>query len=240
MVSTHRVAALYDVHGNLPALHAVIADPRFQAADLVVCGGDVVLGPEPAEVLSLLHGMGSRVLYIGGNCERDVVERSSAEAAWCADRLGAELVDEIGSWDATAELDVEGIGRLLFCHATPRSKDEIITRVTPVADVLDAYAGHTGVVVVGHTHVQYERLLQRLHLVNAGSVGVPYGGERGAQWVLLGPGVELVHTPYEIDAALIRMAATGFPGFEEWVRPGVRGEVGVEDATAYFEGRRGA
>jgi predicted phosphodiesterase len=242
-----KVAALYDVHGNLPALEAVLADPRCAAADAVVCGGDLVVGPYPAECLDALETLGARVQFITGNCDREAVETPEggelgAAARWSNERLGPERVARAAAWPLTVELDVRGLGRVLFCHATPSSDLPILTRVTPEADVARELGEVTAdVVVCGHTHVQYDRRVGSVRLVNAGSVGMPYEGSPDARWALLGEdGLELVTTPYNAEAALETLERAGFPLFEQWLVDALRGEVSAEEATASFESRRGA
>jgi predicted phosphodiesterase len=242
-----KVAALYDVHGNLPALEAVLADPRCAAADAVVCGGDLVVGPYPAECLDALETLGARVHFITGNCDREAVETPEggelgAAARWSNERLGPERVARAAAWPLTVELDVRGLGRVLFCHATPSSDLPILTRVTPEADVARELGEVTAdVVVCGHTHVQYDRRVGSVRLVNAGSVGMPYEGSPDARWALLGEdGLELVTTPYNAEAALETLERAGFPLFEQWLVEPLRGEVSAEEATASFESRRGA
>jgi putative phosphoesterase len=237
-----KVAALFDVHGNLPALEAVLADPRFGEADTVVSGGDLVAGPYAAECLDLLAGVGDRVRFLAGNAEREVVERSPAHGgAWSADRLGADRLGVVAAWPMTFEIDVRGLGPVLFCHATPRRDDEILTRLTPGHEVVDALADtDAAVVVCGHTHVQFDRVVGGRRLVNPGSVGMPYEGEPGAFWALLGrSGVELVSTPYDVAGAAEALRSTGSPMVEEFV--GYLLEPPDPDETsAYFEGLRGA
>jgi diadenosine tetraphosphatase ApaH/serine/threonine PP2A family protein phosphatase len=161
-------------------------------------------------------------------------------ARWCAERLGDERLARVGRWPLTVELQVGGLGTALFCHATPRSDLPILTRITPDEDVareLGDIPAH--VVVCGHTHVQYDRRVGSVRLVNAGSVGMPYEGSPDARWALLGPGgVELVATPYDAEAALDELSLTGFPLAEQWLAPVLRGEVTAEEATASFESRR--
>jgi diadenosine tetraphosphatase ApaH/serine/threonine PP2A family protein phosphatase len=147
----------------------------------------------------------------------------------------------VASWPATVELDVDGSGAVLFCHATPTSDLPILTRMTPEEDaarelgVVDA-----DVVVCGHTHVQYDRRVGSVRLVNAGSVGMPYEGSPDARWALLSEdGVELLATPYDAAAAHDLLAGTGFPLFEQWFGAVLRGEVTAGEATAEFESRRG-
>jgi len=243
-----RVAALYDVHGNLPALDAVVADARCATADVVVCGGDLVAGPFPSECLDRLEALGDRVRFLSGNCDREVGLPSGHEewhehiGGWSAGLLGAERLERVRRWPLTVELEVGGLGTALFCHATPSSDLTILTRITPEDDVADALAGcEADVVVCGHTHVQYDRTARGSRIVNAGSVGMPYEGSPDARWALLGPeGIELVSTPYDAPRALETLAETGFPMFDAWFARTLRGEVTAEEATAAFESRRGA
>jgi predicted phosphodiesterase len=130
---------------------------------------------------------------------------------------------------------------VLFCHATPTSDLPILTRITPEDDVAHELGGVAAdVVVCGHTHVQYDRRIGSVRLVNAGSVGMPYEGSGDARWAVLEDGdVELVTTAYDAEAALARLERAGFPLFEQWLLDSLRGEVSAEEATASFESRRG-
>lgn len=241
-----QVAALYDVHGNLPALEAVLADGRCASADVIVCGGDLVVGPYPAECLDALEAQGDRVRFLRGNCDREAVETPEdgelgATARWSNDRLGPERVARVARWPLTVELETS-VGDTLFCHATPTSDLPILTRVTPEADVVRELGEVAAdVVVCGHTHVQYDRRVGRLRLLNAGSVGMPYEGSPDARWALIGDHeIELVSTPYDADLALETLAQADFPLFERWLVDTLRGDVTAEEATAAFESRRGA
>ena len=239
------VAALYDVHGNLPALEAVLADPRCADADLVVSGGDLVAGPMPAECVDRLEAEGGRVRYLMGNGDRETVWTTTddpgfAESVrWSAARLGDERLGRIAEWPATVEVEVVGVGTVLFCHGTPSSDTTIVTAATPDDDVAAELASVTAeVVVCGHTHVQYDRSVGDVRVVNAGSVGMPYEGSADARWALVGSdGIELVATPYDAAAALELLASKRCPAFEWFSRP-LRGEVTAEEATAAFESRR--
>ncbi len=224
-----RVAALYDVHGNLPALEAVLADSRLAGADLIVSGGDVAAGPFPAECLALLASLGDRVRFVRGNGDRLL-------DAWPADRLEPGRLDELQSWPLTTEIDVEGLGVVVFCHGSPRSDEEILTALTPADEVVDACAG-LPTVVGGHTHVQLDRVAGGTRLVNAGSVGCPYEGRRGAFWALLGPGVELVATEYDVEAAAAAIRDTGYDNADDLVGF-LLSPVSAADATDEFERRR--
>lgn len=242
-----KVAALYDVHGNLPALQAVLADPRCSSADAIVCGGDLVVGPYPAECLDVLEALGDRVRFLRGNCDREAVElpdegELGPAARWSNQMLGPERVSRVARWPLTVELDVPRLGTALFCHATPTSDRPILTRVTPEKEVARELGDVTAdVVMCGHTHVQYDRRVGPVRLVNAGSVGMPYEGSPDARWAVLGEeDVELVSTPYDSVAALETLEKAGFPLFERWLVDTLRGEVSAEEATASFESRRGA
>ena len=243
-----RVAALYDVHGNTPALDAVLGDDRFAAADLVVVGGDVIVGPDPAGVLEQLEGLGERVRFLRGNGDREALAPGDAEghfaeiAAWSRDRLNDEQRERVGRWPATVEVDIDGLGRVLFCHATPRSDTELVTRLTPDDEVVDILSEVDATVVVcGHVHVQYDRALHDgRRIVNAGSVGMPYEGEPGAFWALLGPSVELCRTEYDLDEAIAAIEETGYADVRDLVVESLRGGAAPDDVTAFFESRRGA
>jgi predicted phosphodiesterase len=242
-----KVAALYDVHGNLPALQAVLADPRCASVDAIVCGGDLVVGPYPAECLDTLEALDGRVRFLRGNCDREAVEvpddgELGAAARWSNERLGRERVARVARWPLTVELDVPSLGTTLFCHATPASDTPILTRVTPEEEVARELEDVVvDVVVCGHTHVQYDRRIGALRLVNAGSVGMPYEGSPDARWALLDEhGLELVSTAYDAEAALETLERAGFPLFEQWLVDALRGEVSAEEATASFESRRGS
>jgi predicted phosphodiesterase len=237
-----RIAALYDVHGNLPALEAVLADPRLRSADRIVVGGDLVAGPFPGECLERLRALDA--VFIRGNGDRETVmppdEGPLAEVArFARERLSDDQLAFVASWPLTVDLRVSGLGRTVFCHATPVADTAIVTSATPDVDVLAALGPvSTDVVVCGHTHVQFDRSLNGLHLVNAGSVGMPYEGSPDARWALLGHDVKLLATPYDASAALARLAATGYPAFEEWFVPALGREVTAVEATATFERRR--
>ena len=239
-----RIAALYDVHANLPALEAVLRDARCVAADLIVSGGDLVAGPMPAECVDRLGAEGGRVRYLMGNGDRETVWTTTDDPGfgesvrWAADRLGADRLARIAQWPAVVEVELAG-RTALFCHGTPASDTTIVTSVTPEHEVAAELEGVAAdVIVCGHTHVQYERRVGARHVVNAGSVGMPYEGSPDARWALVGDDdVELVSTPYDAGAALELLRSKGCPAFEWFSRP-LRGEVTAEEATAHFESRR--
>ena len=154
-----RVAALYDIHGNLPALEAVLAEVEAAAPDLVVVGGDVVAGPLPGETLERLVALGDRVRWVMGNADRMVIEAydrggrpADAEDAidrldaWVARQLTQAQRDRLAAFEPLVRADVDGLGPALFCHGSPRSDEEIITVVSPderLAPILDGVAEDT-------------------------------------------------------------------------------------------------
>jgi predicted phosphodiesterase len=231
------LAALYDVHGNLPALEAVLGDVDRLGVDEIVCGGDLVAGPLPSECLALLRERGARFLM--GNADRFVLERSG-EDAWAHERLSEAERAEVAAWPASVELDVDGLGRVLFCHGSPRSDEEILTAATPDDVAAAAVAGaDADVVVGGHTHQQYDRIVGDVRLVNAGSVGLPYEGRPGAFWALFGPDVELRRSDYDVRRAADALEATGFPRLREYLVPSLLESISREEVTAQHERNAG-
>lgn len=228
-----RVAAIYDVHGNLPALEAVLSDLERIEPDLVVVGGDVASGPMPAEVLDRLEAMEYRVLWVRGNADRAIVSAydggsRAIEAllcdpalvmdGWAASRIGRRHRDLLASFEERVVVEVGGLGAVLFCHATPNSDEKILTTATSDSRLRGILAGvEQDVVVCGHVHTQYDRLLDGKRVVNAGSVGLPYQGEPvGAFWALLGPeGVELRRSDYDLGGALEGFRALGYPASDD-------------------------
>jgi putative phosphoesterase len=226
-----RVAALYDIHGNLPALEAVLTAVEHEGVDRIVIGGDVVPGPLPLQTIARLRTLAEQAVFVRGNGDRWVVEafdaRGSADpaaprrpwAAWTAGLIDRHDRDLLASFPAHTTMDVDGVGPVLFCHASPRDDEEILTMLAPerrwrpaLEDVAES------VIVCGHTHTQFERDVGPHRVVNAGSVGMPYEGRAGAYWLLLGPGIELRRTDYDVDVALAAMRAGGHPGTDELLR----------------------
>jgi putative phosphoesterase len=185
-----RVAALYDVHGNLPALEAVLAD--VAEADVIVVGGDVVGGAFSAETVERLRGLGDAVRWLRGNAERELVEGERDPA------LTGEQVDFLYGLPERVELEVDGLGHVLFCHATPQNDLDMVTPLTSEERLRRILEGvGADVVVAGHTHMQEDRRVGGIRWVNAGSVGMPYEDEPGAYWALVGPEVHLRRTEYD-------------------------------------------
>ena len=225
-----RVAALYDIHGNLPALDAVLAEVD---ADVIVIGGDFAAGAWPSDTVERLRSLEGDVRFIRGNADRELVtppgESKLAGApqevlAWTRAQLSDDQLDFLGSLPLTETIDVDGLGSVVFCHATPRDDEELLTRISPDERWHAALAeADADVVVCGHTHIQFDRRIGDTRVVNAGSVGMPYENEPGAYWTLLGPDVDFRRTEYEPGD----IAGSGFP--DEWP------EASPDEATEFFE-----
>ncbi len=238
-----RVAVLADIHANLPALEAVLAEPDVVSADRVVLLGDIALGPMPAETLDLLDSLGERAVWVHGNCEREVLaaydgtvgDTMNATAAHAtAALIEPRHRDLLDGLPLTVSLDVEGLGPVLFCHATPRRDDEMVLVDSPMAVWRRAFDSITErTVALGHTHMPFDRLVDRRRAVNAGSVGMSYGAD-GASWALLGPTVQLRRTAYDIEAAAARIATSEYADVEEWVRQYVREPPSDAEALEVF------
>ena len=223
-----RVAALYDIHGNLPALEAVLEEVYTSAVDLIIVGGDAVLGPMPRETLEYLLAAQIPVQFIQGNCEREMLTQLAGGVPsnvpptfrqimqWAGDQLSAEQRSLIASWPVGVQLEIPGLGDVMFVHATPRSDTETFTRQTPEEPLLAVFSGiDVAMVICGHTHMQFDRTIGRMRVLNAGSVGMPFG-EPGAYWLILGPGVQHRHTAFDLARAARRIRATKYPQAEEF------------------------
>lgn len=223
-----RVAAIYDIHGNLPALEAVLEDIRQAEVDYVVVGGDVVPGPMPRETLACLLGLNVPVQFILGNGEVAVLEQMAGREPvavpeqyrpiirWTADQLRPAQERLLASWPKTLRIEISGLGRVLFCHATPQNENDIFTSSTPEERLLPLFEGlDVSVVVCGHTHMQFDRMVRSIRVVNAGSVGMPFG-EPGADWLLLGPKVQLRHTAYNLTKGAERIRGTDYPQAQDF------------------------
>ncbi len=216
-----RVAVLCDVHGNLPALEAVLQEVDELGVDAIVVGGDVASGPMPVETLDALRERNA--LFVRGNADR-VLDLAGADTGelwvraryWVAERLGEERLAFLAGLPLDLTLEINGLGRVRFCHGAPGSDELTITRITPDERLRDLLAGvDEDVVVCGHTHVQFDRSVDGIRVVNAGSVGYPYEVEPAAYWALLGPVVEHRRTDYDVEAAVAAILARGYPKVEE-------------------------
>lgn len=223
-----RVAAIYDIHGNLPALEAVLQKIRMAEVELIVVGGDIIPGPMPHETLECLLELDIPVQFIQGNCEIDALAEMTGTGAvrfpeqvreimrWSAQQIFPKYEQFIAGWAKTLRIEIGGLGMVLFCHATPRDDNEIFTRLTPEERLLPIFETlDASLVVCGHTHMQFDRMVGKIRVVNAGSVGMPFGAP-GADWLLLDSDVQLQHTPYDLAEAAERVRKTNYPQAQEF------------------------
>jgi putative phosphoesterase len=222
-----RVAALYDVHANVPALQAVLADVEREDVDTILFGGDLTWGPAPHEALSLVRSL-PETRFVRGNCDREPDE-------WERESLTEEEVAFLQGLPERQELD-----GVLYCHATPRSDEEVVTPATSDEDVAEILSGvENRAVVVGHTHMQQDRSIGDVRWVNAGSVGMAYEGELVACWALVDDGeVELRKTPLDVERVADAFRRSDWPHAEQFLNENVLETVTREQATAEIEARR--
>jgi predicted phosphodiesterase len=236
-----RVAALADVHGNAPALEAVLAEVARERVDLIVFGGDLTWGPLPGETLALVRALDVPARFVRGNADRMLGAHDSERALWLAERHGPEQTAFVNGFDPHVVADVDGLGATRFVHGSPRSDEECVTPETPPERVAEFMAGVPELVVVtAHVHVSYDRRLGDVRLIGPGSVGRPYEGEPGARWALLGPDVELRRTEYDYEATAARYRASGIPDADDDVEmllhPITRAEIIADAEHRVFAG----
>ena len=238
-----RIAVLCDIHGNLPALQAVVREVKKAGVDLVVFGGDVAAGPMPVETIEVLAAYSAPARFVRGNADRQMVESfdglpraGNASDLWLASILNRTHRDFLSTFEPSVEIAVDGLGLVTCCHAGLDSDEvPIITPATPDDVIAEAVApAHGNLVVAGHTHMQFDRRVAGGRMVNAGSVGKPYADEPGAYWALLAPEVELRRTAYDFAAAAEAVRRTAIPQREEWAADVVRPPT-AEEAISVFE-----
>jgi putative phosphoesterase len=242
-----RLAILADIHGNLPALEAVLAELDADPPDAVVVAGDLCGGPSVPECLAALRARPEAVHWVRGNAERETVAAFDGDlddgherhrlATAVAARLTPAERDLIAGWPTTVTID-----GVCVCHGSPRSDEEILTRGTPDEVLGDALAAAgTLLVVGGHTHQQViRRSTHGAVYVNAGSIGMPYEGDAAAFWATVADGTpQLRRTGYDVAAALGRLRATGLPELEEMLGGSLVAPADPDWVTAFFEHQAG-
>lgn len=244
-----RVAVISDVHGNLPALEAVLAEVEQAGVDLVVVGGDVANGPMPVPTIERLAALGDRARFVRGNGDRELVaafdgsapgpdrpEAARLSSDWCAKQIDRAHRDFLAAFADRVAVDVDGLGPTLCCHASPRNDVDVFTARSPAQWIRAFFTGVAErVVTCGHTHMQFELDVDGIHIVNVGSVGMPYEGRSGAFWALLGPGVALRHTAYDAELAAERVRATGYPLARDFAERNVLRPPTRDEAFAYMD-----
>lgn len=238
-----RVAALADIHGNLPALEAVLDEVAREQPDLIVFCGDVASGPMPAETIDRLQRI-KQARFVRGNADRGLVDAFDGKPPspmpgpfndWCATQISQQQRDFLASFEDKGSMDnVDGVGRVLFCHASPRNDTDVFLVSSPDERVRKLMLGvDAEVVICGHTHMQFDRTVDGLRIINAGSIGMPYG-EPGACWAMLGPDVRLRRTSYDREAAAKRIRQLSWPNASKFAADHVLKVPSVEEATGFL------
>lgn len=239
-----RLATLYDIHGNLPALEAVLADIEQHQPDAIVLGGDVLSGPLPVETLETLTSLDLPLHWVMGNGDTDIVSqiktgssnalsaKGNTDAAWVASKLSAQQQDFVATWQNSLTLAVNGLGEVLFCHAIPTSNTFVFTVDTPEVKLEPIFADlPVNTIVCGHTHMQFDRVIAGKRVVNSGSIGMSFV-KPGAHWLLLDGDVQFMRTEYDVSAAAARIRASDYPNAEAFVTGNV---LSVPPTEAAFE-----
>jgi putative phosphoesterase len=229
-----RVAALYDIHGNLPALEAVLAEVERERVDAIVIGGDIAAGPpQPRETIELVRSLPS-AHCIRGNADRlDAPEFQGDEGlAWLLERIEPTQAEWLVELPFSTVIE-----DTLYVHATPQDDETVISELT-TDERLAELLGGVGYrrVVGGHTHMQLERRVGDVLFVNPGSVGRPYEAEPGAYWALLDDGVEFRRTDYDLERAAELVRRSGHPRAAEVADENVLRVPSRADALAVFGG----
>lgn len=246
-----KIAALYDIHGNLPALDAVLSELSQVKPDLIVIGGDIVAGPMPVQTLERLFQLNIPAEFIRGNNDREVVmafdgqhlrpdlsKKGRERIEWVAKQLSRSHRDFLAQLpeNLTYPIDDEK-GEILFCHATPTSDEEIFTPHTSQERMEQLFQGvHQQIVVCGHTHIQFERLAEGTRIINAGSIGMPFAERPGAYWLLMSPnGHEFKYTSYDLEAAANEIRASQDPQANDFAEKNVLSVPAVAQAIEMLE-----
>jgi putative phosphoesterase len=228
-----RLAVISDIHGNAPALEAVLHAIRAENADGIVVGGDVTAGPMPSETLTLLMESGIPTQFVRGNHDSDIQralareepggmsERADEVARWVAAKLSPAHKQLVSSWQSIYEIEMDGWGNVLFCHATANSDTYAFSRLTPEAKLLPIFQDlNVALMVCAHTHMQFDRMIAGIRVVNAGSVGMAIG-RTGADWLLIDDDVHFRHSDYDLAKAAAQIRQSDYPYAEEFVENNV-------------------
>ncbi len=219
-----RIAAIGDVHGNLPALEAVMDEICTESVDGIVVCGDTIAGPLPTETVAVLQESRIPVHFLRGNHDSDVVRFLSGQepggmaakdddaARWEASKLTREQKASLLTWPATVEIESEPWGKILFCHATPHNETFVFSRLTPEAKLLSVFERlNVSLMVCAHTHMQFDRTIADVRVVNTGSLGMCVG-RTGADWLLIDDEIQSVSTPSPSQATELADAHMGLSG----------------------------
>jgi putative phosphoesterase len=221
-----KVAALYDVHAMPHALEAVLREAESERVDVVLFGGDLIGGPFPKRTLELARSVAAR--FVRGNAER-------APSDWEAVQLHQDDLRWLAELPLTVSLD-----GVLYCHATPIEDTPLTTVFTPTEVLVERFAGYDeGTVMIGHTHHQFDRRVEDVRVVNAGSVGMPYEDRVAAFWTLVDDGEPAFRaTEFDVGRAAAEIRASGWPGAGAFVAENLLAAPSRAEAVEYFESQR--
>lgn len=221
-VAASSVAVLSDVHANVHALWAVLAELERAPVELVVFSGGITWGPFPRETVDTIRALPVPVVLVRGNTDRAVLELAagtraprSARDRWMVDNHRPEDLEWLRGAVFEVDVDVAGVGVVRICHGSPRADTEVLTQETPRARLSAACAGVTAdVLVTGHTHLQFDRALpgSPARHVSPGSVGLPcHDGRPGAHWLRIDGTFDFAVTAYDLETHLLALAGTDDP-----------------------------
>lgn len=246
-----KIAALYDIHGNFPAMKAVLAELEAIEPDLIIIGGDIVSGLMPSETLDCLLDLRKKtaVKFIRGNGDREVVEASQGlelptlseqgkqTQKWTAEQLTDKHLVFLANLDKTITVQTDSIGDLLFCHAAPNSDSDLFTCRSDEQRLQKLFGKvKQHIVVCGHTHMQFMLTFEDKSIYNAGSVGMPFAEQPGAYWLLVdGDNVEFKRTDYDLNAAARLMRHSGDPFAETFINDNLLQVPTEEEALKMLE-----
>lgn len=231
-----RIACLFDIHGNLPALNSVLSELSHLNIDKIIIGGDIVSGPMPKKTMEALFQINDRIVWIGGNGDDDVLniisnkpfnknlsEHGRIVSDWVANQLGTEYEKFLKDLPIKYNLYMPEYGQICFCHATPKSKEEIFTPATDEINIMKLFENlEYNTIICGHTHIQFDLIINSIRILNAGSVGMPFGGHQGADWILMTPErIIFKNTQYDYLKAKEILMKTEYPNIESFVEQNI-------------------
>jgi predicted phosphodiesterase len=235
-----RIAVISDIHGNRPALDAVLAEIEQEQVDRLVCLGDVAVGPQPSAALERIAETGCPVImgnwdaaFLNGmpDMAGELGKMLVQQAAWSSEQLSDSERDLIRGFVPSLELSLgDGVDALFF-HGSPRAFDDLILANTPTEYLDEMFDGVAATVMVGgHTHFQLFRGHRDVVVVNPGAVGLPFRSDPAGERVRISPwaeygllthedgrlAVDLRRVDYDTDAYLASTLETGMPHARWW------------------------
>ncbi|MCQ2009789.1 metallophosphoesterase family protein [Sporolactobacillus sp. STSJ-5] len=246
-----KIAALYDIHGNFPALKTVLDELDRVRPDRIIIGGDMVSGPMPVQTLNCLLNLRNKtnITFIRGNGDREVVDASKGApllhmseegrvtTKWVANSLTGKQLDFLSNLDDVTSIHVDELGDVLFCHATPENDHDIFTPLSPKKRINKLFAEvEQSIVVCGHTHIQYEMKLEKTKIFNSGSVGMPFAKQPGAYWLLIDSDqIEFKRTTYDFEQAALEIREAHSPDAEDFINTNVIHVPNEEKSMIFLE-----